>query len=101
MKRLAGWILGILGALAAAAGLLRVLLPSRGRTPAGASKDLGQAAQDAARRAEKAARDSQVIASLETRQDRTEAQEQRDADDADLGDMLDRLDAGAGNRRKP
>jgi hypothetical protein len=70
------------------------------RKPAVSADDAKRAAADASRRAEKARHDAQDLASLETRQDRTETKEQQDADDVDLGGMLDRLDSGARDRPK-
>jgi hypothetical protein len=90
------WIAGLLGLLLGGAGTALWLR----RKPAASAADAKRAAADASRRAEKARHDAQDLASLETRQDRTETKEQQDADDVDLGGMLDRLDAGARARPK-
>jgi hypothetical protein len=96
----------VIKALKCAVSLLGLLLCGAGaalwlrRKPTVSADDAKRAAVDASRRAEKARHDAQDLASLETRQDRTETKEQQDVDDVDLGGMLDRLDSGARARPK-
>jgi hypothetical protein len=82
------WLVGLLGLLLGVAGTAVWLR----RKPAASAADAKRTAADASRRAEKTRQDTQDLASLETRQDRTETKEKIDATHHDLGDVFDRLD---------